>query len=131
MRTMLSPGVNFRDAELVKDGNDSFALLIAQSKNIYITHQGRDLQLSRGDATLLHVCATGSVGSPEEFGYISALIPYAELVARVAVSTKQSRDEYRWYGQRCLPVQSRHAPGAPGQPQVRTIFREVFAFSYH
>ena len=26
-------------------------------------------------------------------------------------------------GQRCLPVQSRHAPGAPSQPQVCTIFR--------
>jgi AraC-like DNA-binding protein len=83
VRNVLSPGVNFRDAELVKDGNDSFALLITQSKNIHITHQGRDLHLSRGDATLLHVCATGSVGSPETFGYISALIPFAELVARV------------------------------------------------
>jgi AraC-like DNA-binding protein len=83
VRNVLSPGVNFRDAELVKDGNDSFALLITQSKNIHITHQGRDLNLSRGDATLLHVCATGSVGSPETFGYISALIPFAELVARV------------------------------------------------
>ena len=83
VRNVLSPGVNFRDAELVKDGNDSFALLITQSKNIHITHQGRDLNLSRGDATLLHVCATGSVGSPETFGYISTLIPFAELVARV------------------------------------------------
>ena len=26
------------------------------------------------------------------------------------------------YGQWCLSVQSRHAPGAPGQPQVCTIF---------
>ena len=25
-------------------------------------------------------------------------------------------------GQRCLPVQSRHAPGAPSQPQVCPIF---------
>ena len=83
VRNVLSPGVNFRDTELVKDGNDSFALLITQSKNIHITHQGRDLHLSRGDATLLHVCATGSVGSPETFGYISALIPFAELVASV------------------------------------------------
>ena len=83
VRTMLSPGVNFRDAELIKDGNDSFALLIALSENICITHQGRDLRLGRGDATLLHVCATGSVGSPEAFGYISALIPFAELAASV------------------------------------------------
>jgi AraC-like DNA-binding protein len=83
-RTVLSPGTTFRDAALIKDGDDSFSLLIAQSKNICITHQGRDLQLDRGDATLLHVCATGSVGSGEEFAYMHVLIPYADLAPRIA-----------------------------------------------
>jgi AraC-like DNA-binding protein len=84
VRTVLSPGTTFRDAELIKDGDDSFSLLIAQSKNICITHQGRYLQLDRGDATLLHVCATGSVGSGEEFAYMHVLIPYADLAPRIA-----------------------------------------------
>ena len=64
VRTVLSPGITFRDAELIKDGDNSFSLLTAQTKNVYVTHHGRELRLARGDATLLHVCATGKVGSP-------------------------------------------------------------------
>ena len=82
-RTTLSPGVTFRDEELVKDGENSFALLTSCSKDLVITHHGRDLRLGRGDATLLHLCITGSVGSRQEFSYIPLIIPHAELEARV------------------------------------------------
>jgi AraC-like DNA-binding protein len=84
VRTVLSPGIVFRDADLVKDGNDSFALLIGRSKNIFITHQDRDLRLGRGDATLLHNCAIGTVGSAEELDFVPVMIPYADLAARAA-----------------------------------------------
>ena len=85
VRTAFSPGITFRDAELIKkDGNDTFAVLIAQTGNISVTHQARDLRLDHGDATLLHNCVSGSVGSPEEFSYMPALIPHAELATRVA-----------------------------------------------
>ena len=83
VRTMLSPGITFRDAELIKDGNDSFSLLTALTKNVYVTHHGCDLRLGLGDATLLHVCETGRVGSLEEFGFMAVLMPHGELATRV------------------------------------------------
>ena len=53
VRTTFSPGLTFRDAELVKDAVDSFAFLISQSKNIEIVHGHRKLRLAQADATLL------------------------------------------------------------------------------
>jgi AraC-like DNA-binding protein len=80
VRAAFSPGITFRDADLIKkDPDSSFAVLIAQSGNIFVKHHGRDLQLDCGEATLLHSCATGDVGSPEEFSYMPVLIPHAEL----------------------------------------------------
>jgi hypothetical protein len=68
VRAAFSPGITFRDAELIKKDPDiCVAVLIAQSGNIFVKHNGRDLQLGCGDATLLHNHATGDVGSPEEF----------------------------------------------------------------
>ena len=55
VRAAFSPGITFRDAELIKkDPDSSFAVLIAQSANIFVKHHGRELQLGCGDATLLH-----------------------------------------------------------------------------
>jgi AraC-like DNA-binding protein len=79
-----TPGVTFRDEGLVQDGDNSFSLLISQSRNLYVIHQGRDLRLGPGDATLLHVCRTGSVGSREDIRYIAVMIPPPELAARSA-----------------------------------------------
>jgi AraC-like DNA-binding protein len=85
VRAAFSPGITFRDAELIKkDPDNSFAVLIAQSGNIFVKHHGRDLQLGCSDATLLHSRASGDVGSPEEFSYMPVLIPQAELATRVA-----------------------------------------------
>jgi AraC-like DNA-binding protein len=84
VRAAFSPGITFRDAELIKKDPDiSFAVLIALSGNIFVKHHGRDLQLGRGDATLLHSRANGDVGSPEQFSYMPVLIPHAELATRV------------------------------------------------
>jgi len=85
VRAAFSPGITFRDAELIKrDPDISFALLIAQSGNIFVKHHGRDLRLRCGDATLLHSRASGDVGSPEQFSYMPVLIPPGELATRVA-----------------------------------------------
>jgi AraC-like DNA-binding protein len=82
VRSRLSAGRSFRDEELVKDGDDALSLLIALSRNICINHQGRERRLGFGDATLLHVCATGSVSSRQDFEFIPILIPYLELTER-------------------------------------------------
>lgn len=80
-RTALSPGVAFRDREMVRDGDDSFWLLISQS-SLEIEHLGCDLRLGRGDATLTHLCETGSFSSGRHFGYIGVLLPSAEIAGR-------------------------------------------------
>jgi len=74
--------VTVRDKALVRDGNDGYSFLISQSRNLEVTHRGRDLRLSRNDATLLHLCETGSVGSRNNVMLVSVLIPNAELTAR-------------------------------------------------
>jgi AraC-like DNA-binding protein len=85
VRAAFSPGITFRDAELIKkDPDSSFAVLIARSGNIFVKHHGRDLRLGCGDATVLHSRATGDVGSPEQFSYMPVLIRHAELATRVA-----------------------------------------------
>ncbi len=81
IRATMNPGVTFRDEELVRDGDDSFALMISQSTSLEIEHQRRNLRLSRGDATVMQVCETGSVGSRQHFGYIGMLIPHPEIAA--------------------------------------------------
>jgi AraC-like DNA-binding protein len=83
MRTMLTPGVTFRDEELVRDGDTSLWLVIAQSPGLEFDHRGRNLRLGRGDATVMHVCETGSMGSSQSFGYIGVMIP-PEIDARSA-----------------------------------------------
>ncbi|MBB4018545.1 AraC-like DNA-binding protein [Chelatococcus caeni] len=83
-RTRFSPGITFRDDELVKDGDDAFSLVICPSRSLHVTHQGREVRLGRGEAVPMHVCETGTVGSSEDFAFIAVLVPSAELRARVA-----------------------------------------------
>jgi AraC-like DNA-binding protein len=82
-RSRFSPGVTFRDDELVKDGDDSFGLVICPSKNLEITHRQRELRLGTGEAVAMHVSETGTVGSAEKFAFVSVSIPSMELEARV------------------------------------------------
>src|SRR5215217_4635490 len=81
-RTAHSPGVTFRDEALVRDGNDAYSLLISQSRNLEVTHRRCDLRLGRSDATLMHLCETGSVGSCHDVRFLSIMVPDAELAAR-------------------------------------------------
>src|SRR5262245_48872552 len=85
-RSSLSPGFTFRDKDLVKDGNDAFALFISQSRRVSITHWRRDLQLDQGDATLLHVCETGRIGSRHGYSNLCVMLPRSELAMRGAIA---------------------------------------------
>jgi AraC-like DNA-binding protein len=85
VRAAFSPGFTFRDRELVKDGDDSFVVIISQSRTIDIKqHRAHDLRLGYGDATVLHVGATGRVGSPRGIERIGVAIPRSEFTARSA-----------------------------------------------
>jgi hypothetical protein len=62
VRTRLCPGFVFRDEDLVRDGDNNFGFLIAQSRNLDNVHQGREVRLAPGDATMMHAIAPGHVG---------------------------------------------------------------------
>src|SRR5215831_9450671 len=49
----LSAGFLFRDDDLLRDGNDSLEVIVAQSRELNITHQGREVRLAPGDATIM------------------------------------------------------------------------------
>lgn len=84
VRTALSPGMVFRDEELVRDGDDSFGFLISRSRQLDATHQGCELRLGLGDATMMQASAPSSVGSRQSFGFFEVMLPPAEWVARDA-----------------------------------------------
>ncbi len=84
VRAKLSPGVTFRDKELVKDGEDAFGFMFSLSGGVHVAHQRRELHLDQGDATLLHVCETGTVGSSRDFGWMTIMVPQVEIDSRVA-----------------------------------------------
>ena len=80
----LSAGFLFRDDDLLRDGNDSLEVIVAQSPELNVTHQGREIRLAPGDATMMQASATGRVGSRESFGFLEAVISSAEWEARGA-----------------------------------------------
>jgi hypothetical protein len=79
-RAALSPGFLFRDDDLLRDGNDSLEVIVAQSPELNITHRGREIRLA--DATIMQASATGRVGSRESFGFLEIVISSAEWEAR-------------------------------------------------
>ena len=83
-RAAVSAGYLFRDDDLLRDGNDSLEVIVAQSPNLNITHHGREIRLAPGDATRMQASATGRVGSPKSFGFLEVVISRAEWEARGA-----------------------------------------------
>jgi AraC-like DNA-binding protein len=82
VRAALSAGYLFRDDDLLRDGNDSLEVIVAESPELNITHRGREIWLAPGDATIMHASATGRVGSRESFGFLEVVISPAEWEAR-------------------------------------------------
>ncbi len=77
-----SPGLTIRSKELSGDGDADYGLLIARSKHLHAAQRGRDVALKAGEATLLRVSDPGSVGAQEQFGFITLMMPFADLEAR-------------------------------------------------
>jgi AraC-like DNA-binding protein len=82
IRTRFSPGFVFRDENLLRDNNDSFEVIFAQSQDLNITHQGHEIRLGPGDATIMQASATGRVGSRKRFGFLEVLASSAEWDTR-------------------------------------------------
>lgn len=83
VRSSFSPGFTYRDAELARKGDDSFALLISRSRNISVK-KWRHFELGQGDGALMRISDPGALGSTESFRYVAMMIPFRELQARLA-----------------------------------------------
>lgn len=81
-RSSFSPGFTIRDEELVKNSDDSFALLISRSKQINVM-KWRHFQLGHGDGCLMRTSDPGTLGSTERFSYVAMMIPFAEMQKRL------------------------------------------------
>jgi len=81
-RAALSAGFLFRDDDPLRDGNDSLEVIVAQFPELNIAHQGREIRLAPGDATIMQASATGRLGSRESFGFLEIVISPAEWEAR-------------------------------------------------
>jgi AraC-like DNA-binding protein len=84
VRAALSPGFFFRDEDLLRDGDESFGFVVAQSREITARHLGREVRLAPGDATVMTMGATGGVGWRESSVLFDMLIPPGEWEARGA-----------------------------------------------
>src|SRR6516164_2915099 len=84
IRAALSPGLVFRDEDLLKDGDNSFGFIIARSQELTARLLGREIRLGPGDATMLRADAIGGIGSRESFSFYDMLISPAEWGARGA-----------------------------------------------
>jgi AraC-like DNA-binding protein len=73
-RTRMSSGKIFRDASLAKIGEPTRTVLITSSK-LEITHQGQELSLDPGEATVLEDFEAGSVGSKAGPDFIAVIVP--------------------------------------------------------
>jgi hypothetical protein len=82
VRAAFSPGLTIRSDELAKDGDADFGLVISQAKGLSAKQRGHEVQLGRAEATLLRVSDPGVVGSAERFGFVSIMVPFAELEER-------------------------------------------------
>jgi AraC-like DNA-binding protein len=81
-RCTFSAGFTIRDAELVRNSDDSFGFVICQSKQIAV-RKWREFELGKGDAALMRISDPGTLGAAERFGYVALMVPYAELAVRL------------------------------------------------
>src|SRR6516165_609928 len=84
VRAALSPGILFRDEDLLRDGDDSIGFVVAQTRELTARHLGREIRIAPGDATMMLMGATGGVGWRENSVLVDMLIPPAEWEARGA-----------------------------------------------
>jgi AraC-like DNA-binding protein len=84
VRAGLSPGLLFRDDDLLRDNDDRIGFVVAASGELTARHLEREVPLAPGDATMMLMGATGGVGSRENFVLFDMLISPAEWEARGA-----------------------------------------------
>jgi AraC-like DNA-binding protein len=78
VRTTLSPGLLFRDRNMVRDGNDNRSLVVSLGSEVNFSHRGQDVGLGRHEATILHNDEPGKAGARRQFTLYEVSIPQQE-----------------------------------------------------
>ncbi|MDX2259970.1 MAG: AraC family transcriptional regulator [Hyphomicrobiaceae bacterium] len=81
-----TPGMTFRDDELVKDQDASIAIVLAQNAAIDFRHCGREGRLKKGGTMLLVNAATGEIGAGQRLHFRSIVLS----AANAGLSTAES-----------------------------------------
>jgi AraC-like DNA-binding protein len=82
VRATLSPGLLFRDQNMIRDGDDRLNLVVTQSSGYNVWHRRRELCLAQGDATMFQADAPGKSGSATGFSLMEICMPQTEWNAR-------------------------------------------------
>jgi len=82
VRMKLSPGLLFRDENMIRDRDDRLSLVMTQSSNYNIWHRRRELCLARGDAAVFQADAPGKSASATGLSVIEICMPQTEWNAR-------------------------------------------------
>jgi AraC-like DNA-binding protein len=82
VQTRLSPGLLFRDKNMIRDGDDRLSLVLTTSSRLTVGHRGRELCLEPGDAAMFQADAPGRAGSKRGFSVIELSMPQIEWHSR-------------------------------------------------
>lgn len=82
VRSTLSPGLLFRDRNMVEDGDDNVSLVVSLGRSLNISHRGREVCLARNEAIIMQADAPGSAGTKQQFAVLEVSIAQREWEAR-------------------------------------------------
>lgn len=81
-RSVLSPGLLFRDRKMIRDGDDNVSLVVSLGCALSISHRKSEACLARNEAILLQADAPGSAGTRQQFAVLEVSIAQREFEAR-------------------------------------------------
>lgn len=87
VRTTLSPGLLFRDKNMVRDGNDNRSLVVALGGGLTFRHLGHEAPIKRHEATVVQNDEPGEAAARRYFTLLEISIPQREWAARTSRSS--------------------------------------------
>ena len=70
VHSTLSPGLLFRDRNMIGDGDDNVSLVVSLGRSLSITHRKREALLARNEATIFQADAPGTAGTRQRFAVL-------------------------------------------------------------
>jgi AraC-like DNA-binding protein len=79
VRTSHSPGMTFRDTRLIKDGDESLALIYPIHSTITVSQLDRERHIAPGRSVLLRHDAIGQIGAHRSCDFVALVLPPSTL----------------------------------------------------